>query len=560
MNASPTDWQTVGHRKRDEIQARIRPFLPADNNFRPPPAEELQDAREYARGYLDDTELHLTEGLTATELTERIADGQISAKQAVVAFCKRAAMAHQLTNCLSEVFFDDAIRRAEELDRHLASHGPVGPLHGLPVSLKDQFRVDGVETSLGYVSWLGQRDTETSESLIVQHLKAMGAVLYAKTNVPTSLMAMETNNNIIGYTVNPFNRLLSSAGSSGGEAALLAMRGSVIGLGSDFSASVRLPCSAQGLYGLKPSHGRLSYLRVANSMEGQDLNNSVIGIMGHDVDDLAFMTRSLLSRSPWEDDPKVAPIPWTQAKFDDTLARGANQRLTFGVLRCDGVVQPHPPVARAIEEVVQALQAWGHEVIEWSPPNHAEAFDILWNIFTSDGGRDIHTALQASGEDPIPQIAAVYGSKPGHLPMKSLHETWQISTRRNDFQTSYLRYWKSTAELTRTGQPVDFILMPTAPTASFRPGQALYPGYTGVVSILDLPAVDVPATRVQASQDEWHHRDEFFNDFDRQIWMQYDKNVFHNVPVGVQVVGRRLEEERVLAGGRLVAECLQKVS
>ena len=89
------------------------------------------------------------------------------------------------------MFFDDAIRRAEELDRHRATHGPVGPLHGLPVSLKDQFRVDGVETSLGYVSWLGQPDTEASESLIVQHLKAMGAVLYAKTNVPTSLMVRD---------------------------------------------------------------------------------------------------------------------------------------------------------------------------------------------------------------------------------------------------------------------------------------------------------------------------------------------------------------------------------
>ena len=120
----------------------------------------------------------------------------------------------------------------------------------------------------------------------------------------------------------------------------------------------------------------------------------------------------------------------------------------------------------------------------------------------------------------MPQIAAVYGSKPGHLPLKSLHESWQIATRRSEFQTSYLRYWKSTAQLTRTGQPVDFILMPTAPTASFLPGQALYPGYTGVVSILDLPAVDVPVTRVQASQDEWHHRDQFFGDFDRQIWTQ----------------------------------------
>lgn len=96
LNASAADWQAVGRRKREEIQARIRPFLPDDGSFRPPPAEELRDGREYARKYLDATELHLTEELSAMQLTGQIAHGQISAKQAVVAFCKRAAMAHQL--------------------------------------------------------------------------------------------------------------------------------------------------------------------------------------------------------------------------------------------------------------------------------------------------------------------------------------------------------------------------------------------------------------------------------------------------------------------------------
>lgn len=147
------------------------------------------------------------------------------------------------------MLFTDAKQRALELDEHYAKTGKiVGPLHGLPISLKDQFRIAGVDTSLGYVSWLGKPETQETESQLVSDLRKLGAVFYCKTNVPTSLMAIETNNNIIGYTKNAHNRLLSSGGSSGGEAALLALRGSILGIGSDVamlfrsvdSSSVRL--------------------------------------------------------------------------------------------------------------------------------------------------------------------------------------------------------------------------------------------------------------------------------------------------------------------------------
>ena len=212
---------------------------------------------------------------------------------------------------MSEVFFETALQRAAELDEHFKTHGrPIGPLHGLPISLKDQFRVNGLETSVGYIGWLGKKETAESESYLVKTLRDLGAVFYVKTNVPASLMAIETNNNIIGYTWNAHNRLLSSGGSSGGEAALLAMRGSVLGLGSDVGASIRLPAAVSGLVGLKPSTGRLPYLRVANSMEGQETVSSVIGPMGRNPQDLQMLVRSILDSSPWMDDPKTLNMPW----------------------------------------------------------------------------------------------------------------------------------------------------------------------------------------------------------------------------------------------------------
>lgn len=135
-------------------------------------------------------------------------------------------------NCLSETLFQEALAAAEALDQHLASTGkPIGPLHGLPISLKDSFNIIGKDSSLGFSSWVN--DPATYNSILPEILRSAGAVLYVKTNVPTAMMIAETINNVFGRTVNPRNRKLTSGGSSGGESALIAFGGSPIGVGSD---------------------------------------------------------------------------------------------------------------------------------------------------------------------------------------------------------------------------------------------------------------------------------------------------------------------------------------
>ena len=104
-------------------------------------------------------------------------------------------------NCLSEVAFEGALKQAAELDHYLETGGkPVGPLHGLPISLKDQFRVEGLEASVGYIGWLGRKDTRDSESTVVKILRDAGAVVYVKTNVPTSLMVRASLNDHDHYS------------------------------------------------------------------------------------------------------------------------------------------------------------------------------------------------------------------------------------------------------------------------------------------------------------------------------------------------------------------------
>lgn len=286
------------------------------------------------------------------------------------------------TNCLHEIFFDAALRDAQDLDDHLAATGKLrGPLHGLPISLKDQFHVKDVETTMGYTGWIGTFQGEKGtgkekvfESELVKELRDLGAVFYCKTSVPHTLMSGETVNNIVGYVPNPKNTLLSAGGSSGGEGALLGLRGSCLGVGTDIGGSVRFPSAFNGLFGLRPSSGRLPYEGMANSMDGQNTILSVLGPMAHSVDAVKLFTESVLSKQPWLHDPLVAEIPWREPVFQDTLQ--SSKAMAFGVLANDDIISVQPPVERALRTVADTLKSLGHHVMEWDPPAHQRAVDL----------------------------------------------------------------------------------------------------------------------------------------------------------------------------------------
>ena len=236
------DWKQIAQQKRESIVSAI----PSEWRITAPSVEEVKDVTgAYIEQYLSAKEIEIT-NTDAVGIVAKATSGTWSSVEITKAFCHRAALAHQLTNCLHEVFFDAALKEAKELDALYAQGKTRGPLHGLPVSLKDQFHVKDVETSMGYVGWIGtfqgkknDKRFKTYESVMVQELRSLGAVLYVKTAVPHTLMCGETVNNIIGWTMNPKNRMLSSGGSSGGEGALIGAHGSPVGLGTDIGGSIR---------------------------------------------------------------------------------------------------------------------------------------------------------------------------------------------------------------------------------------------------------------------------------------------------------------------------------
>lgn len=407
-----SDWKKTAQEKRDSVNA----LIPKEWRISsvPSPEERRDVTGAFIQQYLDKKEIEITE-TDAVGIVKQTSSGEWTAVEVAKAFCHRAAVAHQLVSCLHEIFFDAAISNAESLDKYYGENKkPIGPLHGLPVSLKDQFHVKGVETSMGYVGWIGtfqgKKGTgkeKVYESEMVKELRDLGATLYCKTSVPHTLMCGETVNNIIGYTFNPKNRNLSSGGSSGGEGALIGLKGSPVGFGTDIGGSIRIPSAFNGLYGIRPSSGRLPYEGMANSMDGQNSILSVVGPLATSPGALKLVIQGLLSKQPWLHDPLVHEIPWRdeaeQAVLD--ITKNGKGKLAFGVIRHDGCCAPHPPVARAVDIVVKTVEKLGHKVIEWKPTvSHGKLGEICLECWGFDGGADVRKDFDISGEEPAPQI------------------------------------------------------------------------------------------------------------------------------------------------------------
>ena len=318
---------------------------------------------------------------------------------------------------------------------------------------------------MGYLGWIGTFEGKKGtgkekvfESHMVQDLRALGAVPYCKTSVPHSLMSGETVNNIIGYTWNPKNRNLTCGGSSGGEGALIGLRGSPIGFGTDIGGSIRIPAAFNGLYGIRPSSGRLPYEGMANSMDGQNSVLSVVGPLSPSVSSLQLLIKSLLSRSPWLHDPLVHEIPWRE----ESANLSQPSTLSFAVLRTDGTVTPHPPVSRAVNTVVSSLEKKGHRVIEWKPPSHKRGIEILIAAWTYDRGADIRAAIALSGEPMATQVSRTYSEEMAAGPPKDATFIAANNVAKRAYQKEYMEYWNSTAELTGTGRPVDAVIAPVS--------------------------------------------------------------------------------------------------
>ena len=442
-----------------------------------------------------------------------------------------------------------ASARAKYLDNYLSKHGkPIGPLHGLPISVKEHIGMKDLGLNAGFVSWWDHKGKDDAHVLKI--LWSAGCVFYARTTEPQTLMHLETSNNLYGVTTNPFNSQLTSGGSSGGEGALLALRGSCLGLGSDIGGSVRSPAANCGLYSLRPSSYRIPVEGWSATMAGQEQVVAVIGPMSTSLDGIKLIMKTVIRAKPWLNEPSLVPIPWRD-EVSYLTGSSDKKRLKVGIMKNDGVVRPHPPIERALHDVVERLQGVeGIEIVEWKPYKHDEAWGIISSLYFSDGGQEEIDAIEASGEPWRPLSNFIIKENP-NVKKLSVEEIWYWTKKREAYRSEYARLWNETATgVNDRGDleaRVDVILCPVGPSAAPPLDHAKYWGYTAQWNILDYPALVFPVTKVNPSAEPAFERHDFMSRKDKEnfdLWCEKPE-VFNGAPVSLQLVGRRYEDEKV---------------
>ena len=509
-------------------------------------------------------------------LVSDVQSGTLSPVDILRTYGKTAAVAHQRTNCVTELLLPEAESWAKT-DVNLK-----GPLAGIPVSLKDTIAVAGFDVSVGYSRKVFKPYQE--DGVMVKLLKKAGAVPHVKTALPITLLSFESTNSLWGVAKNPHNTKYSPGGSTGGESALLALNGSRIGIGSDVAGSVRAPAAWAGCYSLRCSTGRWPKMGIDTSMPGQEGIPSVYSPMARTLDDLIYFTRAFIGMKPWEVDYTVHPIPWREEAF---TTASSSKPMRIGLLQTDGVCAPSPAIARALSETAAALTSAGHTVVRirtTSLPTKATpsyGLQIASLLLCADGGK-VFKSFFRTGEWNDRGAAQIYSYM--GLPrwvkyfwylytryvradplwasiLRYFHpltaaENWNWVAKREAFRATWFDWWS------QPEQSFDFILCPANATPAL-PHECMHDavsscGYTFLWNLLDYSAGVIPVTKVDPIKDALPADFKPANGIERGAYKHYDAKAMEGLPCAVQVVGRRLTEEKTLGCMKVVDDALRE--
>jgi fatty acid amide hydrolase len=499
-------------------------------------------------------ELH---ALTATEMLQRLAAGDISSEQLVRDHHARADAVEGQVRAFTEQYREASLARARAVDEARARGEDVGPLGGLPISVKENLALVGTPATVGIKARLADRATWTCPA--IRAAQDAGAIVLGKTNVPQLLLAMESHNDVFGTTHNPWDVSRAPGGSSGGEAAAIAAGMSAAGLGTDIGGSIRNPAAWCGIVGLKPTWGRWSTYGSAGGQPGQEAVKAQLGPMARTVDDVTLLMRALTPRFHALD-PLVPPVPFTPLEEIDL--RG----MVVGVYEDDGVFAPSAAVRRAVREAAAAAAAAGATVVAYQPPRSWEMVETYFSLMSADGTA---TARAMVGAEPVtPQLrtvvrlARVPGALRGvvaslmdsrgerrvatilrSLGAKPVQRVWQLVVLREALKRAELEAWAAIGAQVVLGPPT---VTPAAHLGETH-DWSLGAWHTMRWNLLDQPAGVVPVTTVRADEQT---RAEAVDRLDAKA-AKFDAGSA-GLPVGVQVIGRPWEEDRVLAVMRAI--------
>lgn len=369
---------------------------------------------------------------SAARLAAAIRDREISALDAVDAFLTRIAVVNPKLNAVVQLTADTAREDAMAADRALA-HGEVkGPLHGVPCTIKDTIETSGVICTGGT---LGRADyVPTEDATAVARLRAAGAIVLGKTNVPEIAAAFESDNLVYGRTNNPYDLSRTPGGSSGGESAIIAAGGSPFGLGTDAGGSIRLPAHFCGLAAIKPTSGRIPRTGLFPYPFGFRTALSHMAPIARRVEDL-MLTLPILS-GPDFMDHTIADAPLRDPRV--VALRGL--KLAFYTEM--GGVKVTRETAAAVTRTAAALSEAGIAIDEATPPGIEESADLFRSIFGADGGAGARALFAAVGTSEIsPLLQRSFATLFANA-AKSPADLFALVTRWDRFRNTMLGFLK----------------------------------------------------------------------------------------------------------------------
>jgi amidase len=343
----------------------------------------------------------VAESAIATE-QKAMTEGRTTSKALVQAYLNRIeAFDHRGPSLNALITLNpNALRDAEALDRERAVKGPRGPLHGIPVIVKDNYSTADMQTTAGTMALLGF--VPSSDAFQVRKLREAGAVIIAKSNLHELASGITTVGSAFGQTRNPYDPSRNPGGSSGGTAAAVAASFAAAGMGSDTCGSIRIPASVNNLVGLRPTKGLSSITGIVPLSVTQDVG----GPLARSVSDLAVMLDATIGEDP--EDPATHLSPGQSLpKFIDSLDAGALKGTRIGILEpLFGDASDDQEVIRIVRASIEELKKEGAMTVSVPMPELMAALDGS-SVINAEFKEDLANYLAKNGNPPVHSLEEI---------------------------------------------------------------------------------------------------------------------------------------------------------
>ena len=445
----------------------------------------------------------------ATEMARRVREGQVSPVELLDTHLDRIQALNPRINAVVTLV-EDARDRARAAEQALSKGESLGPLHGVPFTIKDCVDTAGVRTTRG--SKLFQDHVPAADATVVRRLIEAGGVFMAKTNMPEFALWWESDNVVFGRTLNPWNRERTPGGSSGGEAAALSAGLSPLGIGSDVGGSIRNPAHNCGIVGLKATHGRVP---LTGHWPETLLRAMHVGPMARSVRDVS-LALSIIA-GPDGVDPYAVPVPLSGPADDASLSG-----LRVGWNTGQGFGPVHPEVKAAVEKAASLMAEAGCRVEEVSLPalENRDTQRISMVVFSSEAGLYLEPLVAGREAELSPNIQRRLAlPKPEFRQYLEALEDWEGLKR--DMAAFFDGY--------------DLLLCPCVPV----------PAHPHDITELDVAGETVAARNALRATIPWDLTGS------PALSVPYAMSS-DGLPIGVQIVGRHFDEATVLQAGAVL--------